>query len=253
MSISKDVGLKKQLQERVEKYSDEHGELDQDGKARFTYLIEQGLDYAKWGLNLRQVLFCIYYVNDAGGSAKKAALMAGYTEAYANMAGNWVAGKQQKRNMVEFIASLTSEFGASKTQVLAFLKRLIERDFWNEAIGIEEDPNNSKKFIPYIDWKRLKETGLTSMIHEVTWNQNGSVKSLKIYDQLKATELNMQYLAMLKRQVEIRHLDDALKETNMDQAEAEAIISDYAEQYKERERAIQAAKAEMRLKVEATA
>lgn len=247
MSVSKDVALKKQLQDQVEKYSDKDGELDQAGQDRLTYLIADGMDYTKYDLDLRQILFCMYYVYDAGFSAVKAAKMAGYTDSYANTAGSWIAGKNARPNLQAFISDLTSEFGASKTQILAFLTKLMERDFWDVATGIVDDPSVPEGYITYFDWKRLKETGYTSMIQEITYYPDRSVKTVKLYDALKATELLGQTHAMFKKSVEIRNLNDALADADIEQTEAQSVKERFKERMKELKRQKKELDAEKRL------
>ena len=220
------------MQSNFNDYLDNYAETTEitpDDKSLLEQLMKEGLDYEKYDLNPKQVLFAVYYVFHTGNNAYQAAIRAGYSEHMAKVSSSWVRGKRQNPMMMSFIGELVSSFGASPTQIVGFLTYVMQADFWGVAIDFKRDQatgevvkDDSGEPISFINLDKVKRAGLMPMIKSIR-RMRGEIQHIELHDALKAAQLLGETHGMYKKHVEINNLSDAIKDAGISEDEAQTI------------------------------
>lgn len=201
----------------------EWSDLDEDGRDVLRAMATEGLDYRKYDLSPRQILFAIHYICTTGLNAQKAAQMAGYSHYYSRIASSWVRGKSAVKHLQDFISELMIQSGASPKDVTGFLSFVMKADFWGEALEIIDDDTDPNTFRVELNLKKVKALGLTPLIKSIKWHMNGEIQSIELHDAMKAAELLGQAHAMWKKQVEITNITQAAKDAGFSEDDLDAI------------------------------
>ena len=218
----------------LDKYDDAKT-MSQSDTDLLRQLMADGLDYEKYDLKPREVLFAVFYVFHTGNNAYKAAEKAGYSASICNIASMWIRGKRQKQHLVDFIADLVSSFGATKTQIVGYLTFVMQADFWSIAIDYQRDEITGETVkdkkgepITFYNLEKVERAGLMPMIKSIR-RQKGEIQHIEIHDGLKAAELLGQTHGMFKKHVEINDVSKAIKDAGISEEDYERLKTEKKE------------------------